>query len=162
MVGVRRRRGARSRPWVAFNLARFDKPVFLSTGIGNTLAARQLRPDLLRQATSATTRSASPGPYPPRSTSRCSDTAPRKYAIDYIEDHKSRLPLVVAARVGRLWGVFKPGQTTALDWWIEGRGRVPSWIALFFYYAMIPFAVLGLVRMWRRKITILPDHRRRW
>ena len=84
------------------------------------------------------------------------DSAPREYAIDYIEDHKSRIPLVVAARVGRLWGVFKPGQTTAFDWWIEGRGRVPSWISLFCYYAMIPFAAVGLVRMWRRKITILP------
>ena len=95
------------------------------------------------------------GPYPAVDES-VRDSAPREFAIDYLEDHKSRIPLVVASRVGRLWGVFKPGQTTAFDWWIEGRGRVPSWISLFCYYAMIPFAALGLVRMWRRKITILP------
>ena len=66
------------------------------------------------------------------------------------------MPLVVAARVGRIWGVFKPGQTTAFDWWIEGRGRVPSWISLLDYYAMVPFAIGGLVVMRRRRITILP------
>ncbi len=63
---------------------------------------------------------------------------------------------MVAARVGRLWDLFKPGQTTALDWWIEGRGRAPSWIALFAYYAMLPFAIYGLVIMRRRRIPILP------
>jgi hypothetical protein len=63
---------------------------------------------------------------------------------------------VVAARVGRLWGVFKPGQTTAFDWWIEGRGRVPTWIGLFFYYALLPFAVVGLVKLRRRRVPILP------
>ncbi|MFI5054468.1 MAG: glycosyl transferase, partial [Acidimicrobiia bacterium] len=65
-------------------------------------------------------------------------------------------PLVVAARVGRLWGLFKPGQTTALDWWLEGRGRAPTWIGLFCYYALLPFAVVGLLAMRRRRIPILP------
>ena len=52
--------------------------------------------------------------------------------------------------------MFKPGQTTAYDWAIEGRGRAPSWMALFFYYAMVPFAIGGVVAMWRRRITVLP------
>ena len=81
---------------------------------------------------------------------------PRKQAIEYTKDHIQRLPLVVAARVGRLWGLFKPGQTTAFDWWIEGRGRAPTWIGLFAYYAMIPFGIYGLVVMRRRRLPILP------
>ena len=76
--------------------------------------------------------------------------------IEYIKDHTSRVPLVVAARVGRLWGVFKPGQTTALDWSFEGRGRVPSWSSLFAFYVLVPFAVVGLVAMRRRRVTVLP------
>jgi hypothetical protein len=55
-----------------------------------------------------------------------------------------------------LWGLFKPGQTTALDWWIEGRGRAASWVGLFMYYALLPFAIYGLVVMRRRRIPILP------
>ncbi len=141
-------------PWVAYNLTRFDKPVFLSTGIGQTLAAGSCDQtfygkDIGYYAVCFT------GPYP-RGDESVRDSAPREFALDYLEDHKSRIPLVAVSRVGRLWGVFKPGQTTAFDWWIEGRGRVPSWISLFCYYAMIPFAALGLVRMWRRKITVLP------
>ena len=66
------------------------------------------------------------------------------------------MPLVAAARVGRLWGFFKPGQTTALDWWIEGRGRAASWAGLFMYYALLPFAAVGLVWMRRRRIPIFP------
>jgi hypothetical protein len=84
------------------------------------------------------------------------DAEPRRQAIEYTRDHIERLPLVVAARVGRLWGLFKPGQTTAFDWWIEGRGRAPSWIGLFMYYALVPFGIYGLVLMRRRRIPILP------
>ena len=142
-------------PWVTFNLVRFDNPVFLSTGIGNTLAAGSCDATysgkLIGYYYVCFT-----GPYPAGVDESEHDRAPREYALDYIDSHKSRLPVVVAARIGRLWGVFKPGQTTAFDWWIEGRGRVPSWMSLFFYYALIPFAALGLVKMWRRKITTLP------
>jgi hypothetical protein len=97
------------------------------------------------------------GPWPaPNLDESQRDLVPRKQAVQYTKDHISRLPLVMAARVGRLWGVFKPGQTTALDWWIEGRGRAPSWIGLFAYYALWPFAIFGLVVLRRRKIPILP------
>ena len=97
------------------------------------------------------------GPWPdPELDESQRDLVPRKQAIEYTKDHLSRFPLVVAARVGRLWGLFKPGQTTAFDWWIEGRGRAPTWIGLFAYYALWPFAIYGLVVMRRRKIPILP------
>ena len=96
--------------------------------------------------TSATTRTASRDRGRiPASTSRSATSCPAKQAIQYTKDHIERLPLVAAARVGRLWGLFKPGQTTALDWWIEGRGRAASWIGLFAYYALLPFAFYGLV-----------------
>jgi hypothetical protein len=84
------------------------------------------------------------------------DAVPRDAAIEYMKDHADRLPVVALARVGRMWGVFKPGQTTFFDWSIEGRGRAPSWIGLFAYYALIPFSIYGFVRLARRRITILP------
>jgi len=52
---------------------------------------------------------------------------------------------VVLARVGRIWGVFKPGQTTSFDSSWEARGRVASWIGLFSYSLLVGFAVGGLV-----------------
>jgi 4-amino-4-deoxy-L-arabinose transferase-like glycosyltransferase len=142
-------------PWVTFNMVRFDEPVLLSTGIGNTLAYGSCDETYYGRLIGYY-HTCFTGPYPENVDESQRDQAPRDYALDYIEDHASRVPLVVAARVGRIWGVFKPGQTTAFDWWIEGRGRVPSWISLFAYYAMIPFAIGGLVVMRRRRVTILP------
>jgi 4-amino-4-deoxy-L-arabinose transferase-like glycosyltransferase len=142
-------------PWVTFNMVRFEEPVLLSTGIGNTLAYGSCDATYSGRLIGYYDTCFN-GPYPENVDESQRDAAPRKYALDYIKDHTSRIPLVVAARVGRLWGAFKPGQTTAFDWWIEGRGRVPSWISLFAYYAMVPFAVGGLVVMRRLRRSLLP------
>ena len=32
----------------------------------------------------------------------------------------------------------------------------PSWAGLFSYYLLLPFAGVGLVSLWRRRISILP------
>ncbi len=142
-------------PWVTFNMVRFEEPVLLSTGIGNTLAYGSCDETYYGRLIGYY-HTCFTGPYPDDVDESQRDQAPRDYALDYIEDHIERVPLVVAARVGRIWGVFKPGQTTAFDWWIEGRGRVPSWISLFAYYALVPFAIGGMVVLHRRRITILP------
>ncbi len=65
------------------------------------------------------------GPWPKPSLDESQrDLVPAEAGRSSTSRHtEARLPLVVAARVGRLWGLFKPGQTTALDWWLEGRGR---------------------------------------
>lgn len=142
-------------PWITFNMARFEEPVLLSTGIGNTLAYGSCDETYYGRLIGYY-HTCFTGPYPSNVDESQRDQAPRDYAVEYIEEHLDRVPLVAAARVGRLWGVFKPGQTTAFDWWIEGRGRVPSWISLFVYYAMVPFAIGGLVALRRRRAGILP------
>ena len=142
-------------PWVLYNLTRFDEPTFTSSSFGSSLSAASCDQTYYGTLIGYYVRCYNE-PYREGVDESERDLVLRNDALDYIESHKSRLPLVVAARVGRLWGVFKPGQTTAFDWSIEGRGRVPTWISLFFYYALIPFAVFGLVRMRRQKITILP------
>ena len=130
--------------------------VFLSTGIGHTLQQTACDEVFYGKLIGYYWNCYTIPPSADKLDESQRDKLPREYAINYIENHKSRLPLVVAARIGRMWEVFKPGQTTAMDWWIEGRGRAASWISLFCYYAMLPFAVVGIVTLWRRKITIIP------
>jgi 4-amino-4-deoxy-L-arabinose transferase-like glycosyltransferase len=143
-------------PWVVFNLTRFEETTTMTSGTGSALSAASCN-EVWYGNLIGYYANCFQGPWPdPNLDESQRDLVPRKQAIQYTKDHLSRLPLVVAARVGRLWGVFKPGQTTAFDWWIEGRGRVPSWIGLFAYYALWPFAIYGLVVMRRRKIPILP------
>jgi 4-amino-4-deoxy-L-arabinose transferase-like glycosyltransferase len=143
-------------PWVAFNMLRFDEPTFISTGTGSALAAASC--DGVYYGTFiGYYANCFTGPWPgPQLDESVRDTYPRDYARAYIGDHLRRTPIVVAARVGRLWGVFKPGQTTWLDWWLEGRGRAPSYIGLFAYYLLVPFAIAGLVVLRRRRVPILP------
>ncbi len=148
-------------PWIVFNLTRFEETTTLSSGTFAVVSAGSCD-EVWYGRLIGYYANCFQGPWPPPNADESQrDIEPRKQAIQYTEDHLKRLPLVVAARVGRLWGFFKPGQTTALDWWIEGRGRAPSWIALFVYYAMLPFA---LVRPRRHAPASDPDppaHRHR-
>ena len=143
-------------PWIVFNLTRFEETTTMSSGTGAVLSAASCD-EVWYGLHIGYYANCFQGPWPPANADESQrDVEPRKQAIEYTKDHLSRLPLVVAARVGRLWGFFKPGQTTALDWWIEGRGRAASWVGLFMYYALLPFAVYGLIWMRRRRIPIFP------
>jgi 4-amino-4-deoxy-L-arabinose transferase-like glycosyltransferase len=143
-------------PWVTFNMVRFDEPTYLSTGTGSALSAASCDATYYGSKIGYWD-TCFQGPWPPATADESvRDTAPRDAAREYIEDHLDRLPVVALARVGRIWGVFKPGQTTTFDWTQEARGRVASWAALFVYYVLVPFAVIGLVAMRRRRTPIWP------
>ena len=80
----------------------------------------------------------------------------RKQAFDYLGDHKGRIPVVVAARVGRIWDVYQPFQNVELNDKSERRGHDASWAVLIGYWLVMPFAIFGLVVMRRRRIPIFP------
>jgi 4-amino-4-deoxy-L-arabinose transferase-like glycosyltransferase len=141
-------------PWIVFNLARFDQPTFMTSGTGSALSAGNCDQTYYGKDIGYYA-ACFQGPWVKGDESE-RDIEPRRQAVDYMKDHARRLPLVVAARIGRLWGAFKPGQTTAFDWWLEGRGRVASWVGLFAYYVVVAFAVAGLVVMWRKRVSIIP------
>jgi 4-amino-4-deoxy-L-arabinose transferase-like glycosyltransferase len=86
-----------------------------------------------------------------------SQTAPkqRRRALDFIDDHLSRVPVVALARAGRLWGVFRPIQTVDLmrD---EGRERAVGIAGLLALYLTLPTAFVGAVLLRRRRIPISP------
>jgi 4-amino-4-deoxy-L-arabinose transferase-like glycosyltransferase len=84
------------------------------------------------------------------------DTAARERAFNYIEDHTARVPVVVAARVGRIWGLFRPTQNVDFDIFFERRGHWPSWTGAWMYYALLPMAVYALALMRRRRVPISP------
>jgi hypothetical protein len=84
------------------------------------------------------------------------DNVAREQALEYMADHKKRLPVVMAARVGRMWDVFRPGQNTRLNWEIEGRGKRASEAGLISYYLLLPFAAAGLVALHRAGRPLSP------
>ena len=137
-------------PWVAFNLARFEAPAYLSTGSGVTLV-------------DSSCNAVYSGPFigwwsflciPDRISNdeAVNDRENREVALRYVRRHLSDLPTVLAARVGRMWGVFRPLQTADLD----GRGVNADRAGLAASYVLIPLAIGGLVMLRRRREPILP------
>ena len=84
------------------------------------------------------------------------DVVARHEAVDYIRDNLHQVPLVVAARVGRIWNVFRPWQNARLDGLVERRGLDQARIALLAYYLYVAAAIVGLVALRRRRHPIWP------
>ena len=134
-------------PWIVRNWSAFDRPVLIATEGGETLAGANC--DV------PTTASASaPG------RSRASDFAGNgneakelneagRDGIRYARDHLGRVPVVVAARLARTWGLYQPFAVP------EGRRAWVQQLGVAMYFLLIPFAVYGLVLLRRRRVPVL-------
>jgi hypothetical protein len=80
----------------------------------------------------------------------------RHEALDYIRAHKGQYVVVVAARIGRIWNVFRPWQNASFDGIVEGRGLAQARVALFAFYLYAAGAIVGLVALRRRRHPIWP------
>jgi len=153
-------------PWAVYNLTRFEAPVLLSTGAGQTLAAGNC--DLTYSGTFLgfydTNCLRAPQIVEPTEPDRSlRDGEYRSIAFDYMSEHRGELPKVIAARVGRVWHLYRVDQSIGLDGFVEGRaGGEPGGDfrlvreALWAYYVLVPFAIAGLVLLRRRRIAIYP------
>ena len=72
-----------------------------------------------------------------------------------MRDHLDRLPLVLAARAGRLWNVYKPGEDLSYgELW--ARQRTLATIGLATYALFVAAGLFGAVLLRRRGVTLLP------
>ncbi len=143
-------------PWVVRNLTTFDEPTVLGTGFGWVLAYGNCDTTYSGELLGYWSDRCALKNYPPHLEESRVDLLARHKATDYVSDHLSRVPIVVAARVGRVWDVFRPTQNVHLNEFFERRGDAASWAVLVGYYLMLPFAIGGLVVMRRRRVPIFP------
>jgi hypothetical protein len=80
----------------------------------------------------------------------------QRVALHYINAHSGRLPVVVAARLGREFGLYLPLEQIRLDVQLSSRPLVPAWVGLYMYYCLLIGAVFGGVILWRRRTTLVP------
>jgi hypothetical protein len=82
-----------------------------------------------------------------------------------MKNHKSRLPIVMAARVGRMWDLYSPelgredepfGQNVRFNWQVEGRGQRASQAGFVMFFVLWPFALIGGWWLWRRRVPLSP------
>lgn len=142
-------------PWLIYNATRFEDRVLMSTNDGATIADTNCP-----AAYSGT----SIGLYvfqchvPPIDESGDESQRARRLThvgLVYARDHAGRVPVVVAARVGRVWGLFRPIQTIEAEVvhpWSERSAYV-----LFLGYTVVALTGLaGFLVLRRRRVPISP------
>jgi 4-amino-4-deoxy-L-arabinose transferase-like glycosyltransferase len=140
-------------PWVGYNLSRFERPVFVTTGYGDALIGANCEGSYYGPAL---------GLHDGRcgldiSTGEQSVDAEMKRdrAVRYIKDNLSRVPLVVTARVGYIVSVYRPFRMAELQQ-TEGRPKWVSLLGLATYWPLVLLAGVGVVSLRSRRRTLMP------
>jgi hypothetical protein len=74
----------------------------------------------------------------------------RRRGMRYLRDHAGRAPLVLAARVGRLYDVFRPAQMRVYEA-SEGRPARSERLGVWLFWLLAPLAVAGAWVLGRRR-----------
>jgi 4-amino-4-deoxy-L-arabinose transferase-like glycosyltransferase len=142
-------------PWAIYNSTRLHRPEPISSLLG---------PLLLGSNCPATYYGPGIGGFgflcaiPPPKNPRLVDVSDvdyrgRRLAVTFVRDHASRLPVVVAARVGRTFGFFHPLASHEGD---VRRERPLALVMLLMYYALAVAGVAGAVVLRRAGRPIWP------
>lgn len=157
-------------PWLIWNQFRFDEPVLLSSGSGGVLSTANCEATYGGTLLGYAANCFDPAPVAdevgievedvPAYLRSLSEVERDAYARDqgqaFIRDNVDRLPVVVAARVGRMWDLYRPGQNIRLNDTIEARGRHTSQAAVAAYFLILPLALGGATVLWRHRIPLSP------
>jgi len=150
-------------PWVGYNLSRFQKPVFISAGLGVTMAS----------ADCATTFAGSNEGYwsmpcalaysdnawfkaHPKADDSAQGDEFEHLALVYVRSHENRLVPVTLAKIGRTFGFFHPLEQIQIDSYVETRPYTWAAVGLVMYYALLPLAIAGTVILRRRRVPSFP------
>ncbi|MGH9112984.1 MAG: glycosyltransferase family 39 protein [Acidimicrobiales bacterium] len=133
-------------PWVAYNLGRFDEPVLFTHDGGTLLGANC-------DDTYSGSRLGFWNGYctlsHPTGDESVQSAEMRRAAFRYMADNVGKLPVVVAARIGRGWGVFRPFDAVEANRF-DGRPRWISLTAIWSTWVVGGLAIVGAVALRRR------------
>lgn len=141
-------------PWAVHNLDRFEETVLLSTNDGDTLVGANC--DETYAGDLIGFHYGYCGVLGESAGDESIDAVMRReVALDHIAANVERVPLVVAARLGRVVGAFQPFwlAEAAQD---EGRPRTAALAGWAVGLALVPAAVGGVVVLRRRGRSVAP------
>jgi hypothetical protein len=131
-------------PWVGYNLVRFENPVLLTTNGERTLLGANCDLAYYTDIGGWDIRclgavQSADGVDPSVDADRRRDVA-----LEYVRDHLGRVPVVAAARVGRLLDVYGLGSLVAFDVG-EEKARAAVWAGIVAWWVLAPLAVYGWI-----------------
>jgi 4-amino-4-deoxy-L-arabinose transferase-like glycosyltransferase len=129
-------------PWVGYNLARFERPVLLSTNAGSTLLGANCDATYFSDVGGWNILCLAAVPQDEGVDPSVRESQRREIALDYVGDHLDRLPVVVAARIGRLLDLYGLESLVRLDVG-EEKARWAVWAGIGFWWLLAPLAVGG-------------------
>jgi 4-amino-4-deoxy-L-arabinose transferase-like glycosyltransferase len=144
-------------PWVGYNMSRFEKPTFISSGLGITLASANCD-----QTWSGyfegywSLQCARRTPLNLHADKSVQSAEAQAYALHYVRAHENRLVPVELARLGRAFGAYHPLSQVGLDYYVETRPRRWALVGLGMYYALAALALGGTVVLVRRRVPVFP------
>jgi 4-amino-4-deoxy-L-arabinose transferase-like glycosyltransferase len=141
-------------PWVIANLIRFEEPALLSTQMGPTLEAAYCD-DTFYGHNLGSWSLACITDWGDRDRSVL-DRLSRQNAVDYIDEHRDRLPRVFAARVLRTFNLAHVSDQVNFDWFAEARPINASWAAVGSFWVLGVAAIAGAVVLRRRGVPSFP------
>jgi 4-amino-4-deoxy-L-arabinose transferase-like glycosyltransferase len=136
-------------PWLIRNAVAFGRFVPISTNIGGLLAGancpQTYHGPLLGQWDLACL---PPATY---ANEAAESNHLRDVGLRYARDHLGRLPVVIAARIGRSFELFLPRQQWAMEAFFEGRDENVEKAGVLVYYVVALLAIAGTVLLIRRR-----------
>jgi 4-amino-4-deoxy-L-arabinose transferase-like glycosyltransferase len=145
-------------PWVVFNMARFERPVTLTTNDGTTLLGANCDATFRGEALGgwSVLCVVSDPAYRMDEEPSVRSVRQRSLALAYVRDHVGDLPRVTAARVGRTLDLYGLGNLVQQDVG-EERYRWASWAGIVMWWLLAPLAVAGAVLGVRRGLVARRD-----
>lgn len=135
-------------PWLARSWIVFGHPVAISTNTGGLVAGANCdeayRGDLLGQWVYDCLRPAA------HDNEALEAAHQRAEGLRYAREHAGRLPVVIAARLGRSFELYRPRQNARLIAFFEGRDRRVAQASVAWWYALAVLGTVGAVALRRR------------
>ena len=140
-------------PWTIRNLRILEEPTVISVGAGYVLKVGNCDLTYYGERLGYWAQECAYAGFGDDSLDRSEhELRAREQALDYVDDHLDRLPTVVAARVGRMYELYRPSQGVDLNVLFERRGRLPSIAGLYSFYLVAGLAAVGLLTIRRRPL----------
>jgi hypothetical protein len=142
-------------PWVGRNLVSFDRPVLTSSGPGWVLEIANCDATYYGDRLGYWDVSCDRTPWQPGDET-ATEVVKRQAGLTYARDNAGRLPVVVAARVARMWDLWRPAESVRFNEFYERRGGMTSAAALGAWWILLAGAAAGAWSLRRRSLLLWP------
>jgi peptidoglycan/LPS O-acetylase OafA/YrhL/4-amino-4-deoxy-L-arabinose transferase-like glycosyltransferase len=145
-------------PWVGYNLSRFEEPTTLSAQLDQTLGTANCETvyegDRVGYWSLACIQETEH--LVPEGDASVQGRGFRELAFDYAREHQDRVPYVVAARVGRTFGLYQPQEQLLLDTSVDQKEIVLGQVGMVLWYGIAAAGGIGLIGLRRAGRPIFP------